>query len=194
MPRTSKLSDTQLILLAIACQRENGSLLPPPPTLADQGGRIRKSVTAIIKLGYAEEVPAPDPAQAWREDGERTHDIVITSAGRAAIAAEEPKPGESPVVQVVPASGPDAPAASAADLEPATPAAITLADPRTGTKQALVVALLRRDGGASLADLVGATGWLPHTTRAALTGLRKKGYMLAKDKVADVTHYRIAGA
>lgn len=31
-------------------------------------------------------------------------------------------------------------------------------------------------GGASLDELAGATGWLPHTTRAALTGLRKKGH------------------
>ena len=48
--------------------------------------------------------------------------------------------------------------------------------------------------GATLADLIEATGWLPHTTRAALTGLRKKGHVLAKDKRGDATCYRIAGA
>ena len=35
---------------------------------------------------------------------------------------------------------------------------------------------MQRKTGATLDDLVEATGWLPHTTRAALTGLRKKGY------------------
>ena len=43
------------------------------------------------------------------------------------------------------------------------------------SKISMVADLLRRKGGATLAELVAATGWLPHTTRAALTGLRKKG-------------------
>ena len=51
--------------------------------------------------------------------------------------------------------------------------------PRSGTKIAEVVALLQRGDGATLAELVAATGWLPHTTRAALTGLRKRGYAIA---------------
>ena len=33
---------------------------------------------------------------------------------------------------------------------------------------------------------------LPHTTRAALTGLRKKGHAVDKFKRDDVTCYRIA--
>ena len=33
-----------------------------------------------------------------------------------------------------------------------------------------------------LAELVAATGWLPHTTRAALTGLRKRGYAVGIDR------------
>jgi hypothetical protein len=40
--------------------------------------------------------------------------------------------------------------------------------------------------------MVEATGWLPHTTRAALTGLRKKGYAIQKSKNPDgVTVYRL---
>lgn len=54
-----------------------------------------------------------------------------------------------------------------------------------------VLALLRSEGGATLAEMVEATGWLPHTTRAALTGLRKKGHVLTKDKRGEVTCYRI---
>jgi len=40
-------------------------------------------------------------------------------------------------------------------------------------------------------ELVTATGWLPHTTRAALTGLRKKGHVVEKTKRDDATCYRI---
>lgn len=66
--------------------------------------------------------------------------------------------------------------------------------PSTPSKIAQVLALLRRSEGATLAELVEATGWLPHTTRAALTGLRKKGHVLAKFKRGEVTCYRIAEA
>jgi hypothetical protein len=61
------------------------------------------------------------------------------------------------------------------------------------TKSALLVDLLRREGGATLPDLIAATGWLPHTTRAALTGLRKKGHAIDRFKRDDITTYRIAG-
>ena len=60
------------------------------------------------------------------------------------------------------------------------------------TKQSQLIGLLQRDGGASIADLASALGWLPHTTRAALTGLRKKGHDVLKAKVDEVTRYSIA--
>jgi hypothetical protein len=46
------------------------------------------------------------------------------------------------------------------------------------TKTEIVLSLLSREEGASLAELVEATNWLPHTTRAALAGLRKKGHAI----------------
>ena len=51
--------------------------------------------------------------------------------------------------------------------------------------------MLRRPEGASIDQLVAATGWLPHTTRAMLTGLRKKGHEITKDKRDAVTCYSI---
>lgn len=71
----------------------------------------------------------------------------------------------------------------------AAPVAIT-----PPTKQAQLIELLRRDGGASIGELVIALEWLPHTTRAALTGLRKKGNDVVKAKVDEITRYRIAPA
>jgi hypothetical protein len=50
--------------------------------------------------------------------------------------------------------------------------------------------LLVREAGASIEELTGSTGWQPHTTRAALTGLRKSGLTIEKDKVDGVTRYR----
>jgi hypothetical protein len=59
------------------------------------------------------------------------------------------------------------------------------------SKSSDVLALLARDQGASIADIVAATGWLPHTARGALTGLRKKGHAIARVREADVTTYRL---
>lgn len=52
--------------------------------------------------------------------------------------------------------------------------------------------LLRREGGAALTEITDATGWLPHSARAVLTGFRKKGFALDKSKVEGVTRYKIA--
>lgn len=62
--------------------------------------------------------------------------------------------------------------------------------PKPVSKQHQLAALLVRDEGATLDQMVAATGWLPHTTRAALTGLKKKGYALSSDKVDGVRTYR----
>lgn len=47
--------------------------------------------------------------------------------------------------------------------------------PREGTKQALVLGMLRRDEGASVHQIAGATNWVPNTVRGFLAGLKKKG-------------------
>ena len=63
------------------------------------------------------------------------------------------------------------------------------------TKTDAVIRLLRRASGATIAQLQKATGWQPHSTRAALTGLRKKGHDVKRDKNAKgVSVYRITKA
>lgn len=47
--------------------------------------------------------------------------------------------------------------------------------PRTGTKQETVLALLHRDEGATIADIIHATGWQQHTVCGFLAGLKRKG-------------------
>jgi hypothetical protein len=69
--------------------------------------------------------------------------------------------------------------------------------PTSGTKPSkigTVLALLLRKEGATLAELVAATGWQPHTTRAALTGLRKKGHVIEKAQRDGATTWRIKEA
>ena len=65
------------------------------------------------------------------------------------------------------------------------------AEPKRTTKSDLMVAMLSKAGGSSIDELIAATGWLPHTTRAALTGLRKKGHAVSSEKIEGVRRYRI---
>ena len=57
------------------------------------------------------------------------------------------------------------------------------ATPKQESKTSLVLGMLQRTEGATIDQLVVATGWLPHTTRAALTDLKKKGHVVTSDKV-----------
>lgn len=83
-------------------------------------------------------------------------------------------------------------AGAEAAATPARADAVEPAETRAPTKQALIIGLLQRSEGAALADLVAATGWLPHTTRAALTRLRRAGHALDKSKDEEgATVYRI---
>ena len=85
--------------------------------------------------------------------------------------------------------------AELAATEPASAAPpVVDPSPRPESKISMITRLLERSEGASLDEMVAITGWLPHTTRAALTGLKKKGHVIGKAKVDDVTRYTITKA
>lgn len=170
-----KLNDTQCVLLAAAAARDNGSLIPFPDSLGEAGARVPKAIAALIKAGLAAESEVSDASLVHRTDGDVRYGLFISDTGRSAINIEPDGAGSVADAKVAPAP---APAANA---------------PRQ-TKAALVVELLQRKQGATLNEMVEATGWLPHTTRAALTGLKKKGHVIDKSKRDDATCYRIAKA
>ena len=79
---------------------------------------------------------------------------------------------------------------AAASRAPKVRASTTPARP---SKKTAILNLLQRRDGAAISDLTAATGWQVHSVRAALTGLRKEGKELVRDKTAaGVTHYRLA--
>jgi hypothetical protein len=165
----------QLVLLTTAWQREDGSLLPPPKSLGDQPAAIRKTIEGLIKKGFAAEKEGMTSVRAWRTDGDLSFGLVITEAGLATI---NPTPNFE---------GIDKTDSLADYVAPLTPA-------RAASKQSLVLDLLKREGGVTLDDIVAATGWLPHSTRAVLTGLRKKGHEIERSKVEGVSRYQIRAA
>ena len=79
---------------------------------------------------------------------------------------------------------------SALSRADATRSARDLSAPRRrgeGTKQAMVLALLHRPEGATVAKVIEATGWAQHTVRGFLAGLKKKGHTVeVLDRVRQV--------
>jgi hypothetical protein len=111
---------------------------------------------------FRAELQAPfvevDATPAEPEDG-------ATEAQEPAEEAEEPAPAEDEA-----AAGEPAPAAEAA----VTPEPAKTPTPRAGTKQALMIDLLKRPEGATVEQIAEATGWQHHTIRGAISGALKK--------------------
>lgn len=69
---------------------------------------------------------------------------------------------------------------------------IEIIAPCAGSKQAKLVGMLSRKSGATIAKASEALGWLPYTTRATLTGLKKRGYVIErKDREGKASVYII---
>lgn len=65
--------------------------------------------------------------------------------------------------------------------------------PRKASKQQLVLSLLSGANGASITELMAVTNWLPHSTRAVLSRLRKQGYVFDRQKTEGGVRYKVLG-
>ena len=74
-----------------------------------------------------------------------------------------------------------------AEVKPTEDAAPKTRAPRAGTKQATLIAMLRAPDGATIAEIMAATGWQSHTVRGAMSGALKKklGLEVTSEKVED---------
>lgn len=95
-----------------------------------------------------------------------------------------PRRSKAPAARNLPkAPAEDASAAAPAEAHPqgaSDPTPNPTPHPHRRRKGALVLALLSRPEGASTAELMAATGWLPHSVRAAISTLRKDGIMITR--------------
>jgi hypothetical protein len=254
------LTETQMLVLSHAANREGGFLLPLPESCRAKGGAVDKVVAGLIRRGWAttikgrylHEVPAN--VEPWKtdEDGDPVYPL-ITRDGLRAIGVEEPSPelrewaereptrmGDLSIaeaqVMVDEANGAEAAAGPAheeaevaqeparrsgraagmarrrlatarnaleavcghwaetgrldealiqschatlaelqrADAELEAEAPVARSTPREGSKQAAMIAMLRRPEGATIAQIAEATDWQPHTVRGAIAGALKK--------------------
>jgi Protein of unknown function (DUF3489) len=184
-----KLTDTQLVMLSAAAMRQDRCLAPAQSL---RGAQIRKTGERLIEAGIVREVKAKPSSPVWRRDDETgsSFALKLTAAGAKAIAIEGAEGGRDPapegfLTSASPKPQPD-PTASSPDGRTSDGETVVRvaakAEPRLGSKIAAVIGMLARERGAAIGELVTATGWLPHTTRPALTGLRKRGYALSIDR------------
>jgi predicted ArsR family transcriptional regulator len=189
-----KLTDTQLVILSAAAQRKDRTVLPLPKSLKVKGAAIMKLLDGLRNKGLLEEKPAPHGMETWRKgkDGRRMM-LVITEAGLEVLDGkpagdpkEQPGRGKAPTKNT---KADQKRKGSKPKVDGSTPAA------RQGSKQALLIDLLKRKSGATIDELVKATGWQAHSVRGAISGTLKNrlGLAVASEKVGGRGRvYRIA--
>lgn len=186
-----KLSDTQLVILSNAAQRDGGTVLPPPKRLKIKGGALTSVLKSLLRKGLVEEVPAPPDAPVWRESEDRRVMLTVSPAGLEAIGVEPE--AEVASKSAVAGSKPTRRRTTRTDRSKKRKSPISKpATPRI-SKQDAIIGMLRQAAGATITDLQTVTGWQPHSVRAALTGLRKKGFDIVRSTDANkVSLYQIA--
>jgi hypothetical protein len=194
-----KLSDTQLVLLSAASQRDDHCLMATPNL---KGGAAQKIAERLIAAGLVREIKAKTGAPVWRRDEETAQffALKLTAGGLTAIAVDdEAEEEEAEASYRSNARRNAAPPRDIADRarnrskregESGSEDSAASA-PRPGSKAAGIIHLLQQAQGATIDDLMAATGWLPHTTRAALSGLKKRGYKIARSRSERITRYKI---
>jgi Protein of unknown function (DUF3489) len=175
-----KLTDTQLVMLSAAAEREDRCLVASPRL---KGGAALKVANKLISAGFVEEVEADARALIWRRDNEtgRAYALKLTAVGVKAIGLDdgvgsENADNETGAIENRGQVAVSSEVATGDAPEPNEPTSVGPIAPRGGSKLAQVIGLLQQEHGATIDELIAATGWLAHTTRAALTGLRKRGY------------------
>jgi len=164
-----RLTDIQRVVLAAAAAHKNGNALPIPSSLGFNAGTRAIVLMGLLARGLLTERAAVEAEPVWRED-EQTGKIalVISAAGLAAIGIE-PDAADRARAQPQAAVNGAKPRSKAKPRRVPVPAA----DKARSSKQDAVVALLRRGQGASVPEIMDATGWQAHSVRGFLTATVK---------------------
>ncbi|MFZ5674355.1 MAG: DUF3489 domain-containing protein [Pseudomonadota bacterium] len=180
-----KFSDTAMLILSNAALRADRLLLPLPRSVKATPAVIEKTILQLKTKELIEELPANPKDEVWRKDeNDRPLALVITQAGIEAVdggfLAESILPTKRPARKQPRQAGKGGSSGkpSIESKPKAEPARIGKADAslktQNNTKASQILALLKRANGATLAEMMKATGWQIHSVRGFLSGTVKK--------------------
>ena len=138
-----QLSDAQAVILSTACAREDGAVFPVTASL--KGGAVGNVCKSLLKQGLIEEIAATDLNTVWRHDEERGPITLRATPLAYSTLGITDQQDETPV------ETPTAPVQR-----------------RKGTKQETLIEMLRAEGGATIDEIVEATGWQAHYADARI--------------------------
>jgi hypothetical protein len=188
-----KLTDSQLVILSAAAARDDRALLPFPKSLKLNKGALTAVINSLIKNGLVREHPAERDQVSWRQADGQKFTLTIADAGlkAAGFDADEQPEAQAAVRERTPKKGKPAHPPKAKTVP-----SVQRSAPVPGTKQALLIDLLKRKTGASIDEVIKATGWQAHSVRGAISGtLKKKLGLIVESKVVEGRGrvYQIAG-
>ncbi len=177
-----QLSDSQLVVLTAACQRPDRCVFPVTARLkGNAAGNVLKS---LLNKGLIKEVRAKRDDTVWRHDENRGRmTLVATNAAFAALGIDPRKRQTDERRRCTADECAKLTSKPTPKLRAKRQAARAEGSPRTrdDSKQAQLIAMLRRAKGATVDEIAEALAWQPHTVRGAIAGALKKKLGLAGD-------------